>query len=67
MVNRMVFPMPELAPVLTSFGWNAHKVDATDYSGVYTAREQFQFGPSNGKTYGNRPSWQQSVAHFGIP
>jgi transketolase len=49
MANRMVFPMPELAPVFTSFGWNAHNVDATDYSGVYTALEQFHFGPRNGK------------------
>jgi transketolase len=49
MANRMVFPMPELAPVFTSFGWNAHNVDATDYSGVYTALEQFRFGPRNGK------------------
>jgi transketolase len=47
--NRMVFPMPELAPVFASFGWNAHNVDATDYAGVYTALEQFRFGPRNGK------------------
>jgi len=47
--NRMVFPMPELAPVFESFGWNAHNVDATDYEGVYAALEQFRFGPRNGK------------------
>jgi transketolase len=47
--NRMVFPMPELAPVFTSFGWNAHNVDATDYEGVYAALESFRFGPRNGK------------------
>src|SRR5271156_81267 len=40
LANRMVFPMPELSPVFTSFGWNAYNVDATDYSGVYTALEQ---------------------------
>src|ERR1017187_9728275 len=45
--NRMVFPMPELAPVFTSFGWNAHNVDATDYEGVYAALESFRFGPRN--------------------
>ena len=47
--NRMVFPMPELAPVFASFGWNALNVDATDYEGVYAALEQFRFGPRNGK------------------
>ncbi|MEP6716368.1 MAG: transketolase C-terminal domain-containing protein [Terriglobia bacterium] len=49
MANRMVFPMPDLAPVFASFGWNAHNVDATDYPGVYAALEQFHFGPRNGK------------------
>ncbi len=49
LANRMVFPMPELAPVFTSFGWNAHNVDATDYEGVYAALESFRFGPRNGK------------------
>jgi transketolase len=49
LANRMVFPMPELAPVFASFGWNAHNVDATDYEGVYTALQQFRFGPRNGK------------------
>jgi transketolase len=49
LANRMVFPMPELAPVFASFGWNAHNVDATDYGGVYTALQQFRFGPRNGK------------------
>ncbi|MES1258759.1 MAG: transketolase C-terminal domain-containing protein [Acidobacteriota bacterium] len=47
--NRMVFPMPDLKPVFTSFGWNAHDVDATDYEGVYSALEQFRFGPRNGR------------------
>jgi transketolase len=47
--NRMVFPMPDLAPVFESFGWNVHNVDATDYPGVYTALEQFRFAPRNGK------------------
>jgi transketolase C-terminal domain/subunit len=49
LANRMVFPMPELKPVFTSFGWNAHDVDATDYEGVYAALEQFRFGPRNGR------------------
>jgi transketolase len=49
LANRMVYPMPELAPVFASFGWNAHNADATDYEGVYAALEQFRFGPRNGK------------------
>jgi transketolase len=49
LANRMVFPMPELKPVFTSFGWNAHDVDATDYEGIYAALEQFRFGPRNGR------------------
>jgi transketolase len=49
LANRMVFPMPELAPVFTSFGWNAQDVDATDYEGVYNALRQFRYGPRNGK------------------
>jgi transketolase len=49
LANRMVFPMPELAPVFASFGWNSQDVDATDYEGVYNALRQFRFGPRNGK------------------
>lgn len=49
LANRMVFPMPELAPVFSSFGWNALDVDSTDYAGVYNALEHFKFGPRNGK------------------
>jgi transketolase len=47
--SRMVFPMPELAPVFTSFGWHAVNVDATQHEGVYAALEQFRYGPRNGK------------------
>lgn len=49
MANRMVFPMPELEQVFTSFGWNVQSVDATQYEPVYAALEQFRFGPRNGK------------------
>ena len=49
MANRMVFPMPELEAVFTSFGWQVHSVDATQYDGVYAALEQFRYGPRNGK------------------
>ena len=47
--TRMIFPMPELEPVFDSFGWQAHSVDATQYDGVYSALEQFRYGPRNGK------------------
>jgi transketolase len=47
--NRMVFPMPDLAAVFASFGWNAHSIDTTDYDGIYGALEAFRFGPRNGK------------------
>lgn len=49
MANRMVFPMPELEGVFASFGWQVHSVDSTQYDGVYTALEQFRYGPRNGK------------------
>ena len=47
--NRLVFPMPELEPVFESFGWRVHKADATHYDGVYTALEEFRYGPRNGR------------------
>jgi transketolase len=49
LANRTIFPMPDLRAVFASFGWNAYDVDASDYPGVYTALEQFRFGPRNGK------------------
>src|SRR5688572_25964481 len=49
LANRMIFPMPDLDPVLRSFNWEVHSVDATQYNGVYAALEQFRFGPRNGK------------------
>ena len=47
--SRMIFPMPRLEAVFESFGWQAYSVDATHYSGIYTALEQFKYGPRNGK------------------
>jgi transketolase N-terminal domain/subunit/transketolase C-terminal domain/subunit len=47
--SRTVFPMPDLAPVFRAFGWHAVDVDATQYEGVYTALEEFRYGPRNGK------------------
>lgn len=47
--TRMIFPMPELEPVFESFGWRSFHVDATHYDGIYSALEQFRYGPRNGK------------------
>jgi transketolase N-terminal domain/subunit/transketolase C-terminal domain/subunit len=47
--TKTVFPMPDLAPVFRSFGWQAFDVDATQYDGIYTALEEFRYGPRNGK------------------
>ena len=47
--SKTSFPMPDLAPVFRSFGWQAYDVDATQYDGVYTALEEFRYGPRNGK------------------
>ena len=49
MANRMIFPMPDLEAVFSSFNWEVHSVDATQYNGLYAALEQFRFGPRNGK------------------
>jgi transketolase len=47
--SHMVFPMPSLAAVFESFGWQAHNVDATQYAGVFSALEEFKYAPRNGK------------------
>jgi transketolase len=47
--SKTVFPMPDLAPVFRSFGWQAIDVDATQYDGIYAALEEFRYGPRNGK------------------
>jgi transketolase len=47
--SKTIFPMPDLAPVFRSFGWQAFDVDATQYDGIYTALEEFRYGSRNGK------------------
>ena len=47
--TRTVFPMPDLAPVFRSFGWETSVVDATGYDGIYTALERFRYAPRNGR------------------
>ncbi len=47
--TQTVFPMPDLAAVFRSFGWEACDVDATGFDGVVAALERFRFGPRTGK------------------
>src|SRR5262249_21145889 len=47
--TRLIFPMPDLTAVFTSFGWNVSTVDATAYDGVFAALEAFRSGTRNGK------------------
>jgi transketolase len=47
--NRTLFPMPPLAQVFGSYGWNAHEVDATTYDSIFAALETFRYGVRNGK------------------
>jgi len=47
--TRMIFPMPDLAEVLRSFGWNAYSVDTTEFDGIFAALERFKFGERNGR------------------
>jgi len=47
--NRTIFPMPDLNVVFSSYGWQTHNVDATQYDGVVAALEKFRYGTRNGK------------------
>jgi transketolase len=48
-VDRLIFPLPELAPVFRAFGWRTHSVDATQYDAVHAALHDFKHGPRNGQ------------------
>lgn len=48
-VDRLVFPLPDLAPLLRAFGWQVHDADATRYEAVYTALQKFKYEPRNGQ------------------
>ena len=47
--TKTVFPMPHLEAVFESFGWRVFSADATQYDGVYSALQEFRYGPRNGK------------------
>ena len=44
-VDRMIFPLPDLEAVFGSFGWQVRSVDATQYDGVCAALDQFNDPP----------------------
>ena len=48
-VDRLIFPLPDLDAVFRSFGWNVESVDATQYDGVVNALDRFKHGDRNGK------------------
>jgi transketolase len=48
-VERLVYPLPNLEAVFAAFGWQVRSVDATQYDGVYAALDEFKHGPRNGK------------------
>jgi transketolase len=48
-VDRLIFPLPDLDAVFRAFGWQVHSVDATQYEAVYAALHEFKYGPRNGK------------------
>jgi transketolase len=48
-VDRLIFPLPDLEAVFGAFGWHVRSVDATQYDGVCAALEEFKRGPRTGK------------------
>ena len=48
-VDRLIFPLPDLKAVFSAFGWQVHSVDATQYDGVFTALQRFKYGDRDGK------------------
>jgi transketolase N-terminal domain/subunit len=48
-VDRLIFPLPDLEAVFRSFGWNVEAVDATQYDGVVNSLDRFKYAGRNGK------------------
>jgi transketolase len=48
-VERLIFPLPDLEAVFRSFGWNVRTVDATKYEGLYAALTEFKHGSRDGR------------------
>jgi transketolase len=47
--DRTLYPMPALEQVFASFGWKVRSVDATTFSGVFAALEEFRTGVRDGR------------------
>ena len=52
-VDRLIFPLPDLEAVFRAFGWRVAGVDATEYDAVFAALEGFKYGE---RKAGPRPS-----------
>lgn len=50
-VDRMIFPLPDLEAVLRAFGWQVRTVDATKYEGICAALAEFKYGERNGRPF----------------
>ena len=48
-VDRLIFPLPDLEAVFSAFGWQVESVDATQYGSVFSALNRFKYGDRNGK------------------
>lgn len=47
--DRLIFPLPKLSPVFSSFGWRTFDVDATRYDELHDALTAFKHGPRDGR------------------
>jgi transketolase len=48
-VDRLIYPLPDLEAVFGSFGWHVRVVDATQYDGVCAELEVFKHATRTGK------------------
>jgi transketolase len=48
-VDRLIFPLPDLEEVFGAFGWRVRRVDATQYDGVCAALDEFKHDPRTGQ------------------
>jgi transketolase N-terminal domain/subunit/transketolase C-terminal domain/subunit len=48
-VDRLIWPAPDLEAVFTALGWRVENVDGTSYAAVCEALGKFKYGERNGK------------------
>ena len=48
-VDRLIFPLPDLGSVFQAFGWRVENVDGTKFDGVCAALHKFKYGERDGK------------------